>query len=133
MDSSNYAMTNREATIRSGSEQPCNFVSNLDLPNRNLGIVDPRPEDVLMGRGRPLQSHPGNIRFRNLVELHFQEYESSNTFERMLIAGRIVQIIKATGARFLKPKIDSAWEEMDDLASRKKVTQCFRTRRKKFT
>jgi hypothetical protein len=41
----------------------------LDLPNRN---------DVLIGKGRPIQNHPGNRQLLELVQGHLYEYNQAD-------------------------------------------------------
>jgi hypothetical protein len=40
------------------------------------GIDLPGQDDVLLGKGKPIQNHPGNIRIRLWVDiiLHLEEY-----------------------------------------------------------
>jgi hypothetical protein len=42
------------------------------------GIELPRPNDVLLGKGRPLQTHPGNRRLLVLAEFYLEEYDQAN-------------------------------------------------------
>jgi hypothetical protein len=93
--------------------------------------VTPARYDVLFGRGRPIQCHPGNIRFRQLLEVHADEYERVSKFEKTLLAARLVQTVKATGSRFLKQVDGDRWVQVGEVMSHKKVSQSFRTRRGK--
>jgi hypothetical protein len=93
--------------------------------------ITPARHDVLFGRGRPAQCHPGNIRFRQLLELHADEYERVSKFEKTLLAARLVHTVKAAGSRFLKPVDGDRWVQVDEVMTHRKVSQSFRTRRGK--
>jgi hypothetical protein len=96
-----------------------------DTSNR---IVVPGTHDVLLGRGKPLQKHPGNLRYHHIIESFEDRYESAMKLEKTNIAKEIVQKIKDAKGRFLKQ--DSAgWVEIDDAAARYKVSHTFRNHR----
>jgi hypothetical protein len=92
----------------------------IDLPARN---------DVLLGRGKPFQEHPGNICMRNLVELYLKEYQGAPIGQKNVIAGKIVADIQETGGRFVKKRADGWWEETEDDDALVKVLKTFRTLR----
>jgi hypothetical protein len=46
-------------------------------------VTTPRPNDVLFGRGRPLQGHPGNIRFHQIVNRYRDEYMTARKEEKV--------------------------------------------------
>jgi hypothetical protein len=94
-----------------------------------LGYVIPKPEDVLFGRGKPTRNHPGNVRFRNLMESHADEYNKAPKFVKSLIAKKLVQIVSSSGSRFLKPNGPNYWVPVDDKTAQDKVSQYFRSRR----
>jgi len=59
-------------------------VSNLEKARRSAAAVcsptaasAPRENDVLMGRGRGLSGHPGNVLFRQFIREKREEYSSS--------------------------------------------------------
>jgi hypothetical protein len=94
--------------------------------------VKPRAQDVLFGRGRPTQCHPGNVRFRLLLELHADEYEcAASKFDKTLLAARLVHTVTSADARFLKPVDGDRWVQVDEMTAHEKVAQNFRTRRRK--
>ena len=114
--------------------------SARENPNSNVHrIVVPNAMDVLFGRGRLIQEHPGNIRYRHLIETNRDEYEKASKLRKTELAKTIVSIIKygneenkATksfeGGRFLK--LDGAgWVEVDDQVARDKIGHSFRNRR----
>jgi len=92
--------------------------------------VMPGEFDVLLGRGKSSQNHPGNIRFRQLVESKRDEYERAKVLEKTLIAERVVQTIRDLPGRFLRQDGD-LWEEVDYETARDKVAHVFRDKRRK--
>ena len=120
-------------------------------------ITQPTSNDILFGRGKPMRNHPGNVRFRNLLEAHLDKYNRAPKFEKGMIAKRLVQTLTETGSRFLKPKPGSAtpitnesiknislpsaivrtpsslpapeWVMVDEKTAETKVSQYFRSRR----
>ena len=85
------------------------------------------PHDVLLGRGGATNSHTGNRSFRKVVALHQQEYLKAKKREKVVIAQRIVAIVKGNGGRFLK-RTDNAlnWIEVTDKRAQEKTSQALR-------
>ena len=103
----------------------------------DLNIIDhPTRFDILLGRGRPYQDFPGNIRLSQVVEMRMGQYETKHKSEKTTIAIDIVHTIKAMGGRFLKrvsqydETAESSWEEVDFAIAHKKVSSSFRTRKR---
>jgi hypothetical protein len=92
--------------------------------------VEPMTMDILLGRGKPLQRHPGNVRFRELIACHAGNYELGDKFQKTVIAADVVATIRESDGRFLKPYGKGGWEEIDDNTARLKVAHTFRTLRK---
>ena len=68
-------------------------VSSAGIPNVILQS-DLRPTDVLLGRGRTIQSHPGNVRLRSIVATRRVEYNSTNkNDDKKRIAREIIDLI----------------------------------------
>ncbi|KAG7357390.1 hypothetical protein IV203_002078 [Nitzschia inconspicua] len=94
-------------------------------------VETPTDQDVLFGRGRPYQSHPGNVNLHRLVALHKDRYERSRRFDKLAIADQIVYEIKSGGGktpgRFLR-RVEGKdyWEEAPDDVSREKVAHALR-------
>lgn len=94
-------------------------------------IVDINNNDVLAGRGGRINSHPGNIQFRELVHKHKHQYLSQQTkkLEKVKIANLIVQTIRNMDppGRFLKEdNTSNCWVEIGDEKARKKAGQAMR-------
>jgi hypothetical protein len=97
------------------------------------------PNDVLCGRGGNINSHPGNERFRRIVESKKRLYLTSRfKREKRVIACNIVDEIKAQNGRFLakinvtgskrgrKKAPDPGWYEVDIEKAREKTSQALR-------
>jgi hypothetical protein len=106
---------------------------NENSNDKYIDQNDTRSEDVLMGRGRKLQKHPGNIQFRKWIAEQIPEYEMANKHRKTEMAEKIVSQVYQNGGRFLKqcPTANkdetTTWEEIDDTAARLKVAYTFRT------
>jgi DNA polymerase II small subunit/DNA polymerase delta subunit B len=93
----------------------------------------PYPHDVLFGRDKMAQQHPGNTRYMNLIESTQDRYDTAPTkASRTLIATEIVVAIKSNGGLFLKHD-GIGWIEAGDVTAKEKVTNAFRSRRRKST
>ena len=57
-------------------------------------ISKPSPNDVLFGRGKKFQDHPGNRRFREIIKANKCRYSKSRRYEKLAIATEIVCFIK---------------------------------------
>lgn len=88
------------------------MTSNNDSGNDvTAGVVNPvarlRPNDVLLGRGKPANKFPGNKCYRQMIMSKADAYEKSNKLEKTLLVVSVVDTIKARGGRFVK-KISGA-------------------------
>eukprot|EP00934_Nitzschia_sp_Nitz4_P003174 Nitzschia sp. Nitz4//scaffold49_size126201//114290//115996//NITZ4_003661-RA/size126201-snap-gene-0.54-mRNA-1//1//CDS//3329553206//3164//frame0 len=94
-------------------------------------IPTPSRNDVLFGRGRPIQEHHGNIVFNNLLEAVRDQYDGLRRAEKTSMTYTIVAKIKRAGGRFLRPYPGNPdlWEEVDDSLARTKVSHTFRSLR----
>jgi hypothetical protein len=97
----------------------------------NLIFVDePHDHDVLCGRGGSINSHPGNERFRQLVEKRKRVYLTARfKREKRLIANSILSEIRSIDppGRFLSrdPK-SGKWHDIGDEKARDKTSQALR-------
>jgi len=91
--------------------------------------IGPNPEDVLLGRGKTVVEHPGNTRFRQMIERFMIQYEDAPRLEKTCLAEIIVRMVKESSGRFMKRNEKGAWEEVEDEIARKKVAHAFRNRR----
>jgi hypothetical protein len=91
-------------------------------------IVVPRRLDILLGRGKPIQEHFGNLRYHALLDYYQNAYERAMKFDKCQISRRIVETVHANNGRFLKQE-GAGWSLVDDHVARDKVSHAFRTRR----
>ena len=92
----------------------------IDMPNRN---------DILLGKGRPIQEHHGNIVMRQLVESLFERHTNAKKCDKTLINRQIVDTMKASG-RFLKQEKNLYWIPVSDDEAHEKVSKTFGSIRK---
>jgi len=90
----------------------------------------PGKNDVLCGRGGRINSHEGNIRFREIVASQKPRYLANSTkkLEKGPIAEEIVNTILSKGGRFLRETSagNGIWEEVPLAKAKKKVLQALR-------
>lgn len=92
----------------------------IDLPSR---------KDVLLGKGKPIQFSSGNQRISSIIDGYLDQYhEHSSKTEKTVLASRIVDIVKASGVRFLS-KERGIWLEVSHDLARDKVSHMFRHQR----
>jgi hypothetical protein len=102
------------------------------VPPRGIdGIVDPNLNDVLCGRGGRVNSHAGNIQFREIIATLKKEYLAKTTkkLEKAPIASKIVNDIRSMEppGRFLKEDPDTGlWFDIGDAKAIKKAGQALR-------
>jgi hypothetical protein len=102
-------------------------------PKAEGRIDHPRSADVVLGRGRPFQEFPGNVRLAFLIEQQRQVYQALDRLNKTALSLEIVKLVKNTGGRFLKRCEDDigGWIEVADDVARDKVSHGFRTKTKR--
>lgn len=90
--------------------------------------IQPHENDVLCGRGGYINSHPGNERFRELVEKRKRVYLAARfKQEKRLVANSIVSDIRDIEGRFLaKNNNTGEWYDIGDEKARDKTSQALR-------
>eukprot|EP00934_Nitzschia_sp_Nitz4_P002781 Nitzschia sp. Nitz4//scaffold32_size149145//49056//50746//NITZ4_002873-RA/size149145-processed-gene-0.91-mRNA-1//1//CDS//3329548051//2771//frame0 len=87
----------------------------------------PLRSDILLGRGKPIQQAPGNLRLAAIVDSYVLEYHKLvNKQDKTALASDIVRMVKSVSARFLT-KESGVWMEVTDDIAREKVSGLFRT------
>jgi hypothetical protein len=99
-------------------------------------MVALEPFDVLCGKGKPIQKHPGNTLLRLLIDQNCNRYNKAPRREKRAIANEIVQGIKSNIGklpgrflRFCESAEQEGWSEVSDAAAIDKVSHCFRARK----
>ena len=90
-------------------------------------VILPTRNDILFGRGKPIQEHPGNIRLLVMLESILDRYESLKRKEKSKLPQEVILKVKSMGGRFLRRQDDGTWEEVDDDTAREKVSHTFRS------
>lgn len=88
--------------------------------------------DVLFGRGRLVQYHPGNIRYRDFLDQHREEYDGYQRNQRRKACIDYTQELLANGTRFLKQNETEMWVVCDFEEVVDKIAQFYRTRRRRI-
>ncbi|CAB9515942.1 Transcriptional regulator [Seminavis robusta] len=92
--------------------------------------IEPRDNDVLFGRGDTINRHPGNKKFRELVDSHKRVYLASRfKQEKRMIADGIVAAIAELDppGRFLAKNASTGlWNAVDHGRAREKTLQALR-------
>ncbi len=91
-------------------------------------IFAAHPQDVLFGRGGLTNHHIGNLRYRDIISIHRQDYIQAHKTEKPNVARRIVKAIR-TGlnpGRFLRKGEDGKWHQVSDKQAAWKASQALR-------
>ena len=91
------------------------------------GIDLPRNGDVLLGRGKSIQDHGGNVELRSLIADYMPEYRNAAKKEKTSVAWKVMMLAKKRGMRFLKRQPDGWWMEIADETAREKISMTYRT------
>ena len=93
-------------------------------------IIIPSRNDVLFGKGKPVQYHLGNMRFGELLEKNVEQYFSTRRRkEKVAIVTAIIEEVKKGGGRFLRQDNDGIWEEVDSRTAFDRVGHGLRNRK----
>jgi hypothetical protein len=86
--------------------------------------------DILFGRGKGFQNHPGNQRMREVIEKYKVQYHSLKRSEKQELIEAVYKELTEEGARFLK-KLDNedAWVKVDRPVALQKVSHTLRCRK----
>mmetsp|Transcript_26409 Transcript_26409/g.64355 ORF Transcript_26409/g.64355 Transcript_26409/m.64355 type:complete len:464 (-) Transcript_26409:335-1726(-) len=104
------------------------YLKTNPLPKNAVDI--PSRADVLLGRGTPFNTHPGNKRLHEMVAEHYDEYDREMRVGKTKLAERIVSMVHEYGGKFRK--LDDqygVWIEVPHLDARNKVAHGFRRKR----
>lgn len=105
-------------------ERTSNPTSNVYKETYNL-----RKKDVVFGRGRKFQKHPGNERMSRIIISYKQHYISLDATGKMCLIEHIYKQITNDGARFLKRiKGDAGWLKVEKSLCLRKIRGAMRYR-----
>lgn len=111
------------------NQQPQSSGTSGLIPPSTEGIKFYSRNDVLCGRGGGTNVHPGNRRFRDLINANRRAYLKSRKNDKPNISRSIVRTVREMNGRFLK-KDDKLglWFEIGDDGAREKTSQALRQR-----
>jgi hypothetical protein len=98
-----------------------------NLPMKD--IKEPHDHDVLYGRGGGTNHHPGNKRYRKMVEDRKLDYVNSKRLDKPLVALEIIKYWRGQDppGRFLKlDEKTGLWHDVGDKKAREKTSQALR-------
>jgi hypothetical protein len=104
--------------------------------NRAKGnfIDAPADDDILLGRGRPFQTHPGNEWMLELAKQHKDLYQKLPKEKKRPIIEELLQTIREQNRRFLRRvEGEKYWEEVSDDIASEKMSHALRAKKEKRT
>jgi hypothetical protein len=107
-------------------EQP---PTTSDVQGNDNRIDVPSPVDVLMGRGKPFQSHRGNQQMLRIVDEHRPRYLQADRSDKHDIIENTIGVIRGSGGLFLR-RVDYEhyWIEVSHSIAYRKVGHAFRSK-----
>ena len=100
-----------------------------NVPASTEGVKFYSRNDVLCGRGGGTNVHPGNRRFRDLINANRRAYLKARKNDKPAISRSIVRTIREMNGRFLKKdEKQGLWFEIGDDCAREKTSQALRQR-----
>jgi hypothetical protein len=113
--------------LEPATELDLDDTSGESVEESEQGIGRYNDADVLAGRGGSINVHPGNQRFRKLIDQYRREYLQARKTVKPQMNKAIVNIVRRKyGGRFLKRESDGLWYEIGDARAQEKVGQAFR-------
>lgn len=84
-------------------------------------------QDILCGRGRGLESFPGNQLFRGVIKEHAADYSAQGTCraERSRMVRLISDRLASEGMRFIK-RVNKGWDSLEEYDAKLKVGHALR-------
>ena len=73
------------------------------------GSIVPTENDILLGRGRGVQHHEGNVRFRKMLEPYRLDYDRTPRKNRRQYSAAVTHFLLGNGIRFLQKTEDGDW------------------------
>jgi hypothetical protein len=115
--------------VADASASPSNLSQQAPIPASKEGIKFYSRNDVLCGRGGGTNVHPGNRRFRDLINANRRAYLKARKNDKPAISRSIVRTIREMNGRFLKKDEKQVlWFEIGDDGAREKTSQALRQR-----
>lgn len=97
------------------------------------GLSRPKPQpttvmpcDVLLGRGKRNQQHPGNVQFLDKIKEYSDLYQRQERGEKHRIVEQVLDWVFSRRGRFLKLNCGGYWVKARNAVIKDKVAQAFR-------
>ena len=91
-----------------------------ELPLLSNDIVT--DNDILFGRGRRVENHPGNKMFREFIQQYSDVYVTASRIGKTILLGNLVQILKEKNVRMLRKRENEQWQQVNDVQMKHKVS-----------
>lgn len=123
-----YGMGNPASVHADPAYEVRHLSSEYQDPMTRVSSDELNEFDVLLGRGAGVNLHPGNLRFRDIVQRHRISYSQAHKLEKASIAQYIVDQVRRCRGRFLVKDTDDddLWIEVDTDRAREKTSQALR-------
>ena len=129
----NHSHNDNNISMHNNPEEESTAAIHDDLPSSRFlpESFEPNENEVILGRGKQIASHPGNMRFKEIVLSHIQEYSAAQTKAlKSSILSHIVNKIRNNSpfkAGFVKQDNETGrWSIAEDSAARIASAQIFR-------
>mmetsp|Transcript_12625 Transcript_12625/g.19419 ORF Transcript_12625/g.19419 Transcript_12625/m.19419 type:complete len:406 (+) Transcript_12625:111-1328(+) len=96
--------SNAEANTETATALSSSANKEVDQKDEDLLVDTPADTDVLCGRGAPINMHPGNVIYRQVVKHNKPLYQTCEKFEKYRVAQSIVEALmgRQPKVRFLE-------------------------------
>lgn len=129
----NHSNNDNNLSLQINPEQEASAAMHDDVASSRFlpDSFEPDDNEVILGRGKQIASHPGNVRFKEIVLSHIQEYSAAQTKAlKSSILTHIVNKIRNNSphqAGFVKQDSETGrWCIAEDSAARIASAQIFR-------
>ena len=96
-----------------------------------MSTSEPHPHDVLCGRGHTVNSHPGNVIFRRLIQANKEVYHSCKDYHKALLSRSIVDVIRnqtPPGRFLIRHSCGNEWVDVGDEKALQKTHVALRSK-----
>ena len=119
----NARVTNKDNIV--ATPAPQRPTATIDACNHNGN--EPAAADILLGRGKPFQSHPGNLIMLDIVDEKRAKYNLGDRKEKHRIIEHVLAEIRSRSGRFIM-LVDESWVEVKSSIAYRKVGHAFRSK-----
>jgi hypothetical protein len=96
-------------------------------------VIKANKSDIIFGRGKGFQDHPGNKRMRQIVSKYKLQYQTLERGQKRELVEKVYNELIEGGVRFLKrPEDRKGWVEVDAGSAVLKVSHALRCRKSRL-